>query len=138
VPASQLELFIPHKALCSPQAVRAVLADQYPRPSDAAHLLQRSQTILTDEDRRPHLNEESHRAEFLTDVFSHLLGYRTVGSADAYNMRREVSGPEDDRPADAVLGFLGNVDDEWVRTVVEVKPPAVQLIPRMIWKSSAS
>ena len=46
------------------------------------------------------------------DIFDSLLGYRTVGSAPIYNIRREVHGAEDNRPADAVLGFLGELDPE--------------------------
>ncbi len=132
MPPSQFDLLIPHKALFAPLAIRAaVQADQYPLPHEGAlRRLQRWQMLLADVDQREKLNEESYKAEFLTDIFTLLLGYRSVGSAPIYNTRREVSGPDDIRPADAVIGFLGELDPEIVRVVVEVKPPGSRLDAR--------
>jgi hypothetical protein len=132
VPPTQFDLLIPHKALFAPHAIKQALAnDQYPPAHEGAlKRLQRWQMLLADENQRDRMNEESYKAEFLRDIFDSLLGYRTVGSSPVYNMRREVHGSEDDRPADAVLGFLGELDPEMVRVVVEVKPPGARLDAR--------
>jgi len=128
----QLDLFISHKVLFAPNAVRsAVRSDNsVPLESAAVERLRRWQGLLASDVSRVRLNEESYKAEFLKDVFGMLLGFQDVGGSDIYNMRREVSGPEDNRTADAVLGVLGAVEVEQVRAVVEVKAPGINLDAR--------
>lgn len=126
---SQFELFPLHRSLFSPTGIKEALrADHTAFPN--LERLRRWQQMLADDARREAMNEESFKAEFLGDIFCDLLGYRRASEGEVYNLRREVHGPSDLRPADAVLGFLGTVEVEAVRAVIEIKPPGTRLEAR--------
>ena len=122
----QFELFPLHRGLFPPVAVREALRlDHTPFPSLTK--LSRWKAMLADDKRREAMTEESYKAEFLADIFGGLLGYRSPSDNDVYDIRREVHGPADLRPADAVLGRLGAINTELVRAVIEIKPPGTRL-----------
>lgn len=125
----QFELFPLHRRLFPPVAVREALRGDHGSFPDLAKL-NHWKRMLEDDERREAMNEESFKAEFLADIFGELLGYRSASESDVYDLRREVHGPSDLRPADAVLGFLGSLETEHVRAVIEIKPPGTRLEAR--------
>jgi len=129
---SQTELFAENRGLISRRAVAGALQkDHLPAPRDRGLLrLHRWQTRLGDPVERASISEASDKPDFIRDLFEDLLGYRTQGASDQYDIRSEISGSQTARSADQVLGFFGGGKEPLIRAVVEVKGPSVDLDQR--------
>lgn len=129
---TQLALLSDHRALFDPselrQRARNVHEANFPRDGLTRLETWRNRLHAGEVDER---NEEQLRPDFIRDIFSSLLGHRTIGDEGLYNLRweerRQVpAAPGRTHPSDGTLGFYGP-DTSETRAVIELKPPGTNL-----------
>ena len=75
--------------------------------------------------------EEEFQGEFLSDIFSLILGAVNKSSGkDEWNLQRETKTKIDGQKADGVIGFFDVNGKDDVRAVIELKGPTISLDQR--------